>query len=1341
MTEETLFHDALAKPPDERAAFLAAACAGQPALRAAVEALLAAHEASGNPLDRPPADVAQTIDSRPDLASPRAAAAPPGVTVDQTPPIAPTTVIAGRYKLIEEIGEGGMGTVFMAQQTEPVKRLVAVKIIKPGMDSREVLARFEAERQALALMDHANIAKVLDGGVTESGRPFFVMELVKGTPITQYCDQRKLTPRERLELFLPVCQAIQHAHQKGVIHRDIKPSNVLVALYDDHPVPKVIDFGLAKATGQPLTDKTLITGYGALVGTPEYMSPEQANLNNLDIDTRCDIYSLGVLLYELLTGSTPVDRKSLANAALLEVLRIVRDVEAPRPSAKLSSSANLPSIAANRGTDPARLTKLLRGELDWVLLKALEKDRGRRYETANGLARDIDRYLADEVVEARPPSTSYRLWKFARRHKGQVIAVGLVLLALLAGIAGTTIGLLRAREAQSRAEAGEKLAGERLEQVVQEKKHVEEEKTKVEAERKRADAAKRQSQRQLALSYIDRGVNELEHGDHGQGYAFLVQAYRAASDAPDLRASTRAILGAWDFDLPRVLTSYGTVRAVAFSPDETKIVTAGADKTARLWEAATGRPLGAPMKHDAAVGAVAFSPDGTKIATASGTLKKGEARLWEAATGKPLGTPMEHDGVVYAVVFSPDGTKIATASADATGRLWDAATGKPLGTPMTHDGGVTAVAFSPDGTKIATASGTFNKGEARLWEAATGKPLGTPMKHDAAVYAVAFSPDGTKLATASGVAGTPPHTHGTARLWDAATGKPLGTPMKHDQFVSAMAFSPDGTKIATVSHDHMARLWDAATGKPLGTPMKHNLSVQAMAFSPDGTKIATASDDKMAQLWDAATGKPLGTPMKHDDLLLAVAFSPDGTKIAIAGGFTARLWDAAAGKPLRTLGKQEGTVLLLAFSPDGTRIATASTDETVRLWDAATGKPLGLPMKHENYVSSLVFSPDGTKIATLASDWNTNKGEARMWDASTCNPLGASMKHEGWVWGIAFSPDGTKLATASGTFNKGEARLWDVATGKPLRPPMKHDNSVHAVAFSPDGMKIATASSDGTARLWDAATGKPLGTPMKHDEPVSALAFSPDGTKIATASSDKTARLWEATLKPLGTPMKHDEPVSALAFSPDGTKIATASSDKTARLWDSATGKPLGSPLKHDGGVLAVAFSPNGTKLATASQEKIAWSVPRSIPDDPAWIDAYSGVVSGLGEDNDGTLHPISAEAAAAHWTEIAKSPAWLEYRKAMLDENRRALHESEALRWEAGKNWFAAAFHLRWLDKHDPDNVELRNRLRDAEAEWAKTREQMKQQENLAPAPGLPQPAIPRLPADTQTPPTTHRS
>jgi tetratricopeptide (TPR) repeat protein/serine/threonine protein kinase len=402
--------------PAEREAYLARACGGDPRLRAEVESLLQAGQAAGGFF----------ADLRP----------PPGLTIDQSGSERPGGVI-GSYKLLEQIGEGGMGTVWMAQQTEPVRRLVAVKLIKAGMDSRQVIARFEAERQALALMDHVNIARVLEAGTTKDepggvspGRPYFVMDLVKGVPITRYCDDHHLTPRQRLELFIPVCQAVQHAHQKGVIHRDLKPSNVLVALYDGKPVPKVIDFGVAKAAGQQLTERTLVTGFGAIVGTLEYMSPEQAEVNQLDIDTRSDVYSLGVLLYELLTGGPPFTRQESEQGGMLEMLRVIREQEPTKPSTKLSTAEGLPTLAANRGMEPAKLTRLVRGELDWIVMKALEKDRNRRYETANGLAMDVRRYLEDEPVLACPPSAGYRLRKFARRNKGRLAVAAGVLLAV-----------------------------------------------------------------------------------------------------------------------------------------------------------------------------------------------------------------------------------------------------------------------------------------------------------------------------------------------------------------------------------------------------------------------------------------------------------------------------------------------------------------------------------------------------------------------------------------------------------------------------------------------------------------------------------------------------------------------------------------------------------------------------------------------------------------------------------------------------------------------------------------------------------------------------------------------
>ena len=445
MTEETLFQEALAKSPEERVAFLARACEGRPELLAAVEALIAAHEKTGNLLDNPRPELAQTVFSAGGEASAPATEqftpVPDPVHAgsgEYRPQMQAGLVIGGRYTLQEKIGEGGMGEVWVAEQTEPVKRKVALKLIKTGMDTKAVLQRFEQERQALALMDHPNIARVFDGGITHSGQPFFVMELVNGLSLTKFCDDLKLTPRERLEIFVPICQAVQHAHQKGIVHRDLKPANILVTMIDARPVPKVIDFGVAKATAGKLTDESLSTQLGTVVGTLEYMSPEQAAFSGDDIDTRADIYSLGVILYELLTGLRPIDAKRLKKAALTEMIRIIQEEEPSKPSTRLSTEAALPSLAAARQTEPRRLTAMLRGELDWVVMKCLEKQRNRRYETASGLARDIQRYLADEVVEARPPSAGYRLKKLIHRNRAAVVAASLIVLAVMLGLIGVT---------------------------------------------------------------------------------------------------------------------------------------------------------------------------------------------------------------------------------------------------------------------------------------------------------------------------------------------------------------------------------------------------------------------------------------------------------------------------------------------------------------------------------------------------------------------------------------------------------------------------------------------------------------------------------------------------------------------------------------------------------------------------------------------------------------------------------------------------------------------------------------------------------------------------------------
>jgi tRNA A-37 threonylcarbamoyl transferase component Bud32/tetratricopeptide (TPR) repeat protein len=432
MNIEAIFTRAL-EIEDEpaRRQYLDMACAGDSAIRQRVESLLAAHQEAASFLESPTREIAGGTSPPPDAG----ATFPPAV--DRPIAEAPGTLV-GRYKLLQQIGEGGMGVVYMAEQEKPVRRRVALKIIKPGMDSAQVIARFEAERQALAMMDHPNIARVLDAGTTDTGRPYFVMELVQGIPITQYCDDKQLDTHARLELFIQVCNAIQHAHQKGIIHRDLKPSNVLIAIYDAKPVPKIIDFGVAKALHQRLTERTMFTQFGAVVGTLEYMSPEQADMDLMGTDTRSDIYSLGVLLYELLTGSTPMDGKKLRSLGYAEMLKTIREVEPPKPSTRLTQSRNeMPTISARRQTEPRRLQRLVTGDLDWIVMKCLEKDRTRRYESANGLAIDIQRHLRDEAVSASPPGQLYKFQKLVRRNKLVFAAVACVMLALIVGLAAS----------------------------------------------------------------------------------------------------------------------------------------------------------------------------------------------------------------------------------------------------------------------------------------------------------------------------------------------------------------------------------------------------------------------------------------------------------------------------------------------------------------------------------------------------------------------------------------------------------------------------------------------------------------------------------------------------------------------------------------------------------------------------------------------------------------------------------------------------------------------------------------------------------------------------------------
>jgi eukaryotic-like serine/threonine-protein kinase len=1088
MTERTIFLAVLdIGDPAARAAYLDAACAGDPALRGQVEQLLKAHQEPGPFMARPAAAL---------------------VAADEEPVGERPGTVIGPYTLLEQLGEGGMGLVFVAEQTQPVRRQVALKVIKPGMDTRQVVARFEAERQALALMDHPHIAKVHDGGETAGGRPYFVMELVRGVPITQFCDDNRLTPRERLGLFVSVCQAVQHAHTKGVIHRDLKPSNVLVTSHDGTPVVKVIDFGVAKAVGQQLTDKTVDTQFTQLVGTPLYMSPEQAGLGGLDIDTRTDVYALGVLLYELLTGTTPFDKERLAKAGYDEIRRIIREEEPARPSSRASTLGQAAVTASvNRRTDSKRLSRQVRGELDWIVMKALEKDRDRRYETASAFAADVQRYLHDEPVQAGPPSAAYRLWKFVKRHRGPALAAAVVVLTLVAGIMGTTLGLVEARVNAERATAEEGKAKEALDQSEQ--------------NLLRAESLLYGSQINLAQ----------QAWESNQG--LLAANHYLASCPRDFRG--------WEHDYLFTLFNRGlqtlhghsfSVRSVAFSPDGQRLATASDDQTARVWDAATGREILSLRGHQGGVSSVAFSPDGRRLL--SGSYDQA-VRVWDLATGRDPLTLKGHSGWVSSVAFSPDGQRLASGSHDQTARVWDAATGREILSLRGHQGGVSSVAFSPDGRRLLSGSGDKT---VKVWDAVTGQELLTLQGHQAGVSNVALSLDGQRIVS-SGY-------DKRVKVWDAATGQLTLTLEGHTDRVTSVAVSPDRRRAVSGSFDRTVKVWDAATPEDPYTFKGHGGPVLSVCFSPDGQRVASASADRTVQVWDVPTSQETLTLKGHQSAVLSVAFSPDGKHI-FSGSLdgTVKMWDAATRQEIRTL-RAAGNV---AVSPDGKRLVTNSSDNTVKVWDAATGQETQTLKGHTGPIDCVAFSPDGRRIVSGSQDKT-----AIVWDAATGQETLTLRGHQGGVRSVAFSPDGRRLV--SGSYDQ-TVRVWDAATGQEIHTLRGHTEYVTSVAFTPDGRRIVSGSGDQSVKLWDAATGQETLTLRGHTGPVTCVAVSPDGQRIVCDSHEKTLKVWNAATGYETLTLKgHTSSIHSVAFSPDGQRLVSGSADRTVKIWDASMSQP-----------------------------------------------------------------------------------------------------------------------------------------------------------------------------------------
>ncbi|HKB37469.1 MAG TPA: protein kinase [Gemmataceae bacterium] len=1029
----------------------------------------------------------------------------PGATVDLAPPTERVGAIIGRYKLLERIGEGGFGVVYMAEQQQPVRRKVALKVMKPGIDTRQVIARFEAERQALALMEHENIAKVLDAGATDSGRPYFVMELVRGVPITEFCDKNALTARERLELFVEVCRAVQHAHTKGIIHRDIKPTNVLVTLQAGAPVPKIIDFGVAKATGQQLTEKTLFTNFAQMVGTPLYMSPEQAEMTSIDVDTRSDVYSLGVLLYELLTGTTPLDKERLKAAAFDEVRRIIREDEPPRPSVRLSTMGQQAgrSISAHRISDAQQLLRLVRGELDWIVMKAMEKDRARRYETASALAADVQRYLRDEPVEACPPSAWYRFRKFARRRKALLGVVSGVALLVLAAV-----GMLLMSNVQVSKALGRERRGAYFQRI--------------------------------ALAEREWGTNNLSRME------------QLLNDCPsDLRGWEWHYLKRLRYSTHPPLRHESAVFDVAFSPDGNLLATSTQAGNVRIWQAKTGQVVQTWPAHQMSATTIRFSPDGRFLAT--GSVDK-TVNVWDVERVRrgELEEPhfrWEHASRVRSVSFSPDGRYLASAGgkeAEKTGEVnvWDMNTGQKVFPTMRFTWAVRSVQFSPDGRRLATASGEL----VQVWDAHTGQEQFPSCRDpDGLLETVVFSPDGRRLAAVGGHLDVSPNSE--VKVWDAQTGKEILRLRGHVGELRGVAFSPDGRLLASAGLDQTVKLWDAQTGEEVFTLRGHRDNVLSVTFSPDSCKLASASVDNSVRLWDATPMDREPTPeyrtlRGHAGAVFDVEFHPsDGRTLLSAGADgTVREWDFQAGTELvhrqRTTGSRRPQ---LAGSPDGRRLAVSEgIVAPVRVWDTTTATESRLFRAHTASVACLAFSPDSRHIASGDSD-----SVVRVWDATTLQESRPVM-YQNSPAAVAFSPDGRHLVVGS---SDSTVYVWDWKSGdgQPAQQ-LQHAGRVTSVAFSRDGKRLVSASWDRTIKIWDSATWK-----LQHDlsdatGAVLCVAFGHD-RRLAWGSTDSTVKIWDGPGTEIQVLRGHTSWVQAVAFSPCDKWIASASLDGTVKIW------------------------------------------------------------------------------------------------------------------------------------------------------------------------------------------------
>jgi WD40 repeat protein/tetratricopeptide (TPR) repeat protein/predicted Ser/Thr protein kinase len=1091
------------------------------------------------------------------------------------PPIAELPRLPG-YEVEAELGRGGVGVVYRARHLR-LNRTVALKMLLAGAYATgSERQRFAREAELVAGLRHPNVVQIYDVGDLD-GRPYFTMEYVEGGSLAEAIAGTPRPARQAAELVATLADAVAAAHCGGVVHRDLKPSNVLLTA---DGTPKITDFGLARR----LEVGSTITQVGAPVGTPSYMAPEQARGGASGAGPATDVYSLGAVLYELLTGRPPFRAES--------------------------SAETLYQVVTQDPVAPSRLNARVPRDLETICLKCLEKEPARRYATPADLADDLRRALDGEPIHARPVPLWEKGWKWARRRPAIATMVAALHL-LLAALLGLGIWSYSS--------------------IVREK---------------------HRSQRMSAGLALDRGLSDCQQGKIPSGLLWMAESLAVAPPEDTAFAEiAKQNLAAWraPLTIQSVMVEHGAIiEGVSLSPDGRTFATSGRDGAARRWDAATGQPIGGPLRHSApgtSVVAVAFDPTGRRIATGSDDRT---TRIWDAKTGEPVGDPVRHPDTVNALAFTPDGAALLVGTGVraypvlSSARLVEVASGRFLTPPMPHRGSIRAVAVTPDGRTLIT--GAMFK-TLRFWDAATGDPLGEPLTMPGDVKALAISPDGRKLAVGCNTGG--------AVIFSLPDRRRLGPALPHPTEVLAVAFHPDGAVLATGCMDSNARLWDLAPRRLLGAPLVHHNYVWSLMFSQDGLHLLTGSEDKFARLWDLALAPAAGIPLARIDSeldRLAFEWQP----------VTPRYKTVITGDRGRPIPPWVHEYLAASFSLDGRLVVVGCADNTARIFDVATGQEVVRPLRHDNWVRAVAFGPDNRRVLTGSHDMT-----ARLWDATTGEPLTPPLRHSGEVIAVAISPDGRTGLTAG---VDATARLWDLGTGRPIGPPMPNAARVTSAVFSRDGARVLTAGDSGEARVWDAATATPIGPPLRQATPLVAARFDDDDRGVRTLGRDGLQRLWPAVPPLAGSPERLKLWAQVVSVAELDSAKAVSVLERPA--WLERRQKLIGTPLMADLGpdadqVLAWHDGRVGAYEWDGPAEAALWHLDRlaaARPRDGLLRARRAGVLHRLGRDDEARKALQDARDLGG----IAPATDWCRARAASYD---RGGQPGDALWW---REWLA---------------------------------------------------------------------